>query len=85
MLTQLKLAGCLDGLTGVILGTFKDCGDQDAIYRLMMDLFDSEGPPIVAGFDIGHGPANVTLPIGLTATLDADLGTLTYHSAATRE
>jgi len=85
MLTQLKLAGCLDGLTGVILGTFKDCGDQDAIYRLVMDLFGSDGPPIAAGFDIGHGPANVTLPIGLTATLDADKGVLSYHSVATRE
>lgn len=84
MLTQLKLAGCLDGVTGIILGTFKDCGDPDAIYRLMMDLFDSDGPPIVAGFDIGHGHANVTLPIGLTATLDADRGTLVYHSVATQ-
>lgn len=85
MLTQLKLAGCLDGLTGVVLGTFKDCGDQDVIYRLVMDLLDSDGPPIVAGFDIGHGNANVTLPIGLTATLDANQGTLTYHSVATQE
>ena len=84
MLTQLKLAGCLDGLTGVVLGSFKDCGDPDAIYRLFMDLFDYEGPPIVAGFDIGHGSANVTLPIGLPATLDAGRGTLEYHSAATQ-
>ena len=84
MLTQLKLAGCLDGLTGIVLGTFKDCGDQDAVYRLVMDLVDADGPPIVAGFDIGHGDANVTLPIGLTATLDADRGVLSYHSAATQ-
>ncbi len=85
MLTQLKLSGCLDGLTGIVLGLFKDCGDQDAIYRLVMDLFDSDGLPIVAGFDIGHGNANVTLPIGITATLDADRGVLSYHSVATRE
>jgi muramoyltetrapeptide carboxypeptidase len=86
MLTQLKLAGCLEGLTGLVLGAFKDCGDMDAIYRLVMDLFDPDGPPIIGGFDIGHGLANnVTLPIGLVATLDTERGVLEYHSSATRE
>jgi muramoyltetrapeptide carboxypeptidase len=85
MLTQLKLAGCLEGITGVMLGCFKDCGDQDAVYRLVMDLFDPEGPPIVGGFDIGHGLADTpTLPIGLVATLDSERGRLEYHEAATR-
>jgi muramoyltetrapeptide carboxypeptidase len=83
MLTQLQLAGCLDGLTGLVLGSFKDCGDRDAIYRLVMDLFDADALPIVAGFDIGHDNGNMTLPVGLTATLDADRGTLSYHSPAT--
>ena len=85
MLNQLKLAGCLEGITGVMLGCFKDCGDQDAIYRLVMDLFDSDGLPIVGGFDIGHGLANTpTLPVGLIATLDSERGSLEYHGAATR-
>jgi len=85
MLTQLKLAGCLDGITGVVLGSFQGCGDQDAVYRLVMDLFDREGPPIVGGFDIGHGLAdNLTLPVGLAATLDSGRGILEYHTAATR-
>lgn len=78
MLTQLKLAGCLDGLAGVILGSFNDCGHLDAIYRLVMDVFEDEGVPIAAGFDVGHGSKNMTLPIGLTATLDADKCELTY-------
>jgi muramoyltetrapeptide carboxypeptidase len=80
MLTQLKLAGCLDGLTGVMLGSFKDCGDRDAIFRLVMDVFDEDGVPIAAGFEVGHGSRNVTLPIGLTATLNADQCTLVYHT-----
>jgi muramoyltetrapeptide carboxypeptidase len=84
MLTQLKLAGCLEGVTGVVLGSFQGCGDPDAVYRLVMDLFDPECPPIVGGFDIGHGLAdNLTLPVGLVATLDSEKGTLEYHSAAT--
>ncbi len=86
MFTQLKLAGCLDGLTGVMLGSFKDCGDPDAAYRLVMDVLDPAGPPIIGGFDIGHALAdNLTLPIGLIATLDTEKGSLEYLSAATRE
>jgi muramoyltetrapeptide carboxypeptidase len=85
MLTQLKLAGCLEGLTGVVLGSFKDCGEPDAVYRLIMDLFDPDGPPIIGGFDFGHGLVdNLTLPVGLVATLDTHRGCLEYHSAATR-
>ncbi len=78
MLTQLKLAGCLDGVAGVMLGSFEDCGDLDAIFRMVMDVFDEEGVPIAAGFNVGHGYRNATLPIGLNATLDADRGVLTY-------
>jgi muramoyltetrapeptide carboxypeptidase len=86
MLTQLKLAGCLDGVTGIMLGSFKDCGEPDAVYRLVMDLFDPDGPPIVGGFDIGHGLADTpTLPVGLVATLDSERGCLEYHGAATRD
>ncbi len=85
MLTQLKLAGCLEGIAGVMLGSFKDCGAQDAVYRLVMDLFDPDGPPIVGGFDIGHGLVNnPTLPVGLIGTLDSERGSLEYHEAATR-
>ncbi len=83
MLTQLKLAGCFDGVTGILLGRFKDCGETDAVYRLVMDLFDGEDLPILGGFDVGHGGANVTLPVGLPATLDVDRGSLTYLCAAT--
>jgi hypothetical protein len=50
-----------------------------------MDLFDPECPPIVGGFDIGHGLAdNLTLPVGLAATLDSGRGTLEYHTSATQ-
>jgi len=32
----------------------------------------------VIDFPVGHCSAMLTLPLGLTATLDADQGTLTY-------
>jgi muramoyltetrapeptide carboxypeptidase LdcA involved in peptidoglycan recycling len=33
--------------------------------------------------DVGHGKHNLTIPIGITATLDADRRRLTYHRPAT--
>jgi muramoyltetrapeptide carboxypeptidase LdcA involved in peptidoglycan recycling len=35
------------------------------------------------GLPVGHGSRNLTLPLGLAATLDAEAGLLTYHEAAT--
>jgi hypothetical protein len=49
-----------------------------------MDLFDPDTPPIIGGFDIGHGLKDTpTLPVGLVATLDTERGVLEYHGAAT--
>ena len=39
--------------------------------------------PIIAGLDAGHGNPNLTLPMGLEATLDADRHLLSYHRPAT--
>lgn len=83
MLTQMKLAGRLDGLAGVILGRFTDCGDPAVIYRLVADIVPDI--PIMAGLDAGHGTPNLTLPIGLEAVLDAGACTLRYQRAATKE
>ena len=37
----------------------------------------------MGGFDMGHGPENITIPMGIEATLDTEQGTLIYHEAAT--
>jgi muramoyltetrapeptide carboxypeptidase LdcA involved in peptidoglycan recycling len=39
--------------------------------------------PILGGFEIGHGKDNMTLPMGIRATLDTDQGALIYQEAAT--
>jgi muramoyltetrapeptide carboxypeptidase len=39
--------------------------------------------PILAGFDVGHGPQNMTMPVGLEATLDADEQILSFDQPAT--
>jgi muramoyltetrapeptide carboxypeptidase LdcA involved in peptidoglycan recycling len=39
--------------------------------------------PILAGFDTGHGEQNLTIPIGIDATLDTDKQLLSFAQPAT--
>jgi muramoyltetrapeptide carboxypeptidase len=72
MLTQMKLAGCFNGIAGLILGAFKECGQLNEIVEIFDNIFHDADIPILAGFDIGHGKTNLTVPVGLGATLDTD-------------
>ncbi|MDD2391126.1 MAG: LD-carboxypeptidase [Desulfobacterales bacterium] len=84
MLTQMKLAGYLDGVAGVVLGGFDHCGSMSEISDLVAATFQDEDIPIVSGFEIGHGRNNLTVPIGLEAILDAGRQTLTFESRESR-
>jgi muramoyltetrapeptide carboxypeptidase len=83
MLVQMTLAGCFEGLAGLVLGQFEDCGDTTEIYDVCMRNFGPLGIPVVAGFPIGHGEENATLPIGVEARLATRPPRLTYLEAAT--
>ena len=85
MLVQMKLAGCFEGLVGLILGTFEECGSIDEICNIVADVFDDFNVPVLAGLDAGHCKRNVTIPFGIEATLDADRHLLSYHRAATTD
>lgn len=77
MLSQLRLAGALAGVRGVVLGDFTDCGGRAAdLWPVFADLLGDLGVPVVAGSGIGHGPRNLALPLGLTARLDAARATI---------
>jgi muramoyltetrapeptide carboxypeptidase len=85
MLTQMKLAGCFEGIAGIALGSFLECGDESRIYELFEELFKAESIPILAGFEIGHDLENITIPFGITATLDTETNSLHYHESATAD
>jgi muramoyltetrapeptide carboxypeptidase len=78
MLTQMTLAGCLQGVAGVALGQFTDCGDWEVIRRIFRERLGPYGIPLVAGLAAGHGSPNLALPLGLTATLDGEALVLVY-------
>jgi muramoyltetrapeptide carboxypeptidase len=82
MLTHLRLAGCLDTLSGLVLGTFDDCGAMADIEALVLHHFGDRQIPIVSDVSIGHGNCNLTVPLGLQAELDTHKGALTFSESA---
>jgi muramoyltetrapeptide carboxypeptidase len=83
MVSQMKLAGCFEGIAGLVLGSFEDCGNLDGIYQIFQEHFRDLHIPILAGFDIGHGKQNMTIPFGIEATLDTDKQLLSFTQPAT--
>jgi muramoyltetrapeptide carboxypeptidase len=77
MLTQLRLAGLLDGVRGIVFGEMPDCEQHpDQGYRLQDMLRDWTADlrvPVSFGFPSGHTRSlGVTLPLGVRARLDHD-------------
>ena len=81
MLTQMKMAGCFDGMQGLVLGRFEDCGAREEVWRVVAEVFGDADWPILAGVDAGHSEPNVTIPLGVEAVLDAEGRTLVFERA----
>lgn len=74
-LSQLRLAGLLDRLAGVVAGTFDGTDDKelDAVLR---EYFGTAKYPVVTNFPVGHTPYNATFPHGAMAEIDAVNGSV---------
>ncbi|WP_203700901.1 S66 peptidase family protein [Asanoa iriomotensis] len=83
MLTHLRRAGALDGLAGVALGQFTDCSDdwETGLTAMLLDRLGDLGIPVLDGLPIGHGPGQLSVPVGALATLDATEGILSVEAA----
>jgi muramoyltetrapeptide carboxypeptidase len=84
MLTQLLRAGWFTGVAGIALGSWTGCGEPSDVYDVLADLVGGLGIPTVWDLGFGHIPAQLTIPLGVEATLDADAGTLTLAEPALR-
>ncbi|MEO1067986.1 MAG: LD-carboxypeptidase [Cyanobacteria bacterium J06638_6] len=87
MLTQLKLAGVLDGLAGFVFGQCKACGPGQSygsltLEEILRDHIQPLGIPAYGGAWIGHVEPLWTLPIGGSLTMDAVAGTLQMQAPA---
>ncbi|MFI6079760.1 LD-carboxypeptidase [Streptomyces sp. NPDC051217] len=77
ILTQLLRSGWLDGVAGVALGSWAGCGPYEAVRTLMLDRLGGLGVPVAEELGFGHGPTNLTVPLGVPAVLDASADTTT--------
>lgn len=79
LLSQLRLAGALDELAGLVCGHWDPpAGEEVDVPALAGELLAGFDWPAAAGLDCGHSAPNLTLPLGLRCRLDAsgflDLG-----------
>lgn len=76
MLTQLRRSGYLDGVAGIVAGTFTGCGPPETIQDILAERLGSLGVPMLAWANVGHGGRFQAFPVGIAAELDADTATL---------
>ena len=72
MLTQLRQAGKLDGVAGVMFGDMTGCGhagDAVTVRDVVREAFAGARYPVVYGLPTGHGGGTATLPLGVRARL----------------
>ncbi|MGW0332766.1 S66 peptidase family protein [Streptomyces sp. NPDC003011] len=84
MLTQLLRGAWLDGVTGIALGSWTDCGPYADLRAVLADRLGGLGVPVLEEFGFGHCEGASTVPFGVAAELDADAGTLTLDEPALR-
>lgn len=91
MLTHLRLAGKLQQAAGIIWGECNDCRPSEykpgfestfATPEVADQIFGPLNIPVLSGLTIGHTDDQLTLPFGITATLDAAQGTVTLEEPA---
>lgn len=81
MLVQLRDAGALEELAGVLLGDFSSCVQHPEqgydMDEVLVDFFHETAPgcPVSSGWPIGHAAsAHLTIPLGLPARLACSAG-----------
>ena len=76
MLTQLRRSGYLDGVAGIVAGTFTGCGPPEAIQDILAERLGDLHVPMIAWANVGHGGLFQAFPYGIAAELDAGAATL---------
>ena len=89
ILTQLRNAGLLDGIAGLVVGDLRtkwsgaiaELSTEDIVEEVLGPI----GVPLIFGLPIGHGKHHATVPLGALATLDADAGPLIVEEVVTAD
>lgn len=75
MLLQLKRAGVLKGLKGLIIGGFTDLKDNprpfgESLEEIVLRLTEEYNYPVCFNFPVSHGTENVPLKVGASVALE---------------
>ena len=89
---QLKLAGKLRKVKGIIFGRMVDCvddlGHRYSIQDMLNDILQDVDVPIIYGFPSGHmhdyREINITLPFGVMVSLDANDSKVVINEAGVK-
>jgi len=87
MLTQLRRASVLSRVAGIALGQFTRCSDgwPVTVAEVLAERLGDLGIPVLGGLPVGHGYGQLTVPVGVPATLDVAAGTLTVSAAVSAD
>jgi muramoyltetrapeptide carboxypeptidase len=90
MFTQLRHAGILRTIAGLVLGKFTDCVPSDpskphlTIERVLQEIVSSVECPVLSNLQYGHIAKKLTIPWGVRATVDTRTTTLSISEGAVR-
>jgi len=84
---RLKRSGKFRKVQGILLGRMADSSGKDHDVRSIIEkVFKNQDIPVLYGFPSGHkrlsGELHVTLPFGVSVTIDADEQALTINESA---
>ncbi|MFF0749220.1 LD-carboxypeptidase [Streptomyces sp. NPDC004267] len=82
ILTQLLRSGWLDGVAGIGLGSWEECGPYEEVRAVLADRLGGLGVPVLERMGFGHHESAPTVPFGTPGVLDAEAGTLTLDVPA---
>jgi muramoyltetrapeptide carboxypeptidase len=87
MLTQLKLSGVLNSISGLVFGKCAKCLAEEPIksftfHEVLMQHIQPLGIPAFYGAMIGHIENKLTIPIGIKASMDAEKGTISLNESS---
>jgi muramoyltetrapeptide carboxypeptidase len=87
MLTQLKLSGVLDSISGFVFGKCAKCLAEEPLkaftfHEVILQHIQPLNIPAYYGAMIGHIENKLTIPLGISAMMDADKGILSLEESS---
>src|SRR5690606_32287788 len=89
MFTQLLSAPTFKNAAGIVLGVFKGCNEPErmsfTLKEVILDRIKHLNVPSIYGYSIGHIDRNLTLPIGIKASLNTATFSITLKENTVRD